>query len=491
MSIAFPLLQEAEAFREVGAAGQPIFRQDCARYAMFYSPGCLCVVDLSDARWFEDMLASPDPVPDFRSKFDSSQTIKHSQGIYWGRELQRRAKLARKKANSWQEEPFSPECLTLYMNTECNLRCIYCYAVPGPGPAARLESEAIAAAAAVVAENCHRKGIPFYIVFHGGGEPTLHRGRVDKAMAQIETVASAYGVRLFRYVATNGVLSEAKARWLAHRFDLVGLSCDGPANIQNRQRPRWGGGDTSPIVERTARILHEAGCRFQVRTTITSAILDRQAEIAAYICQQLLPEEIHFEPVYIGGRINTENELLTDQAGEFITNFLEARAVAREYGVVLMNSGSRLGSIHGPYCHVFRHVINLVPGGVATGCFKATNTVQAEKKGVVVGSLNRETGRFEINHFRVKALCQQLDITPPECATCFNRYHCVRGCPDVCPLDDRLSRRNTSLRPNFRCRVQKTLTYTFLREIADDLWSTSLTGGKGEHRGGVYGTTIL
>jgi sulfatase maturation enzyme AslB (radical SAM superfamily) len=497
MSAVFPLLEEADAFRPVRVAGRPVFRQDCAEYAMFYAPGCLCVVDLPGAEWFEATIAprknrlesEPSARPELVLSRGEGQSRRkeQNQDLDWGAELWRRAELAVAEASRWQEEPFRPECLTLYLNNECNLSCVYCHTDPSPRPVARLELEAIAAAAEVVAENCRRKGRPFYIVFHGGGEPTLHRERVDRAMARLEAVASAHSVEPFRYVATNGVMPEEKAVWLTRRFDLVGLSCDGPADIQNSQRPRWGGGGTSHTLERTAHILRQEGCRLHVRTTITGATLHRQAEIADYICQQFSPEEIHFEPVYLGGRTGAATGLTAQQAGEFVTHFLEAREIARKHDILLITSGSRPGSIHGPYCHVFRSVLNLVPGGVATACFKVTNAAQVREKGAVIGAPNGETGRFEIDHLRVQELCQQLDTLPPACAGCFNRYHCVRECPDHCALDDDTPQSRDSSVPGFRCRVQKALAYTTLREVAEALWSEALARKAEGVKGSVYG----
>jgi sulfatase maturation enzyme AslB (radical SAM superfamily) len=499
MPAVFPLLEEADAFRPVHGTGWPVFRQDCAEYAMFYAPGCLCVVNLPDAERFETTIAprknplesEPSARPEFVLSRGEGQSRRkeQNQDVDWGAELWHRAELAVAEASRWQEEPFSPECLTLYMNNECNLSCVYCHTDPSPKPVARLELEAIAAAAEVVAENCRGKGRPFSAVFHGGGEPILHRQRVDRAMAQLEAVASAHDVEPFRYVATNGVMSEEKANWLARCFDLVGLSCDGPTDIQNHQRPRWGGGGTSHILERTAHILREEGCRLHVRTTITGATLHRQAEIAEYICQQFSPEEIHFEPVYLGGRTNAASGLVADHADEFVTHFQEAREVARRHGILLMASGSRPDSIHGPYCHVFRSVLNLVPGNVATACFKVTDAAQVRGKGAVIGALNGENGRFEVDHLRVQELRQQLDATLPECDSCFNRYHCVRECPDHCPLDDAHQSRDLS-GPGFRCRVQKALAYAILRETAEDLWSAALEKEVEGEGGNVYGTTI-
>jgi hypothetical protein len=60
-----------------------------------------------------------------------------------------------------------------------DLHCTYCYADPSPSPTPRLELRTIAAAAERVAESCRQKNLPFYTVFHGGGEPTLHPERVN------------------------------------------------------------------------------------------------------------------------------------------------------------------------------------------------------------------------------------------------------------------------------------------------------------------------
>ena len=491
------LLNAAEALRPVRVTGRargwPVFRQDCAEYSMFYAPGCLCVVSLADAAWFEATLAPPQISPESKPSADAIDSRD------WGAELWRSADRAMTRATLWQTEPFSPECLTLYMNNECNLRCVYCHTDPSPRPVERLELEAITAAAQVVAEHCRRKGRPLYVVFHGGGEPTLHRQRVAMAMKQLEAVANAHGVGLFRYVATNGVMTEQKARWLARCFDLVGLSCDGPPDIQNSQRPRWDGGDTSHLVERTAHILREEGRRFQVRTTITRATLDRQAEIVDYVCRQFLPEEIHYEPTYLGGRTNAAIGLDASYADRFVAHFLEARQVAQGYGVRLSSSGSRLGSIHGPYCHVFRHVVNLVPGGLATACFKITRADQVEAKGAAIGRQNGQTKGFEIEYPRVRALRQRLNGALPGCTECFNLYHCVRECPDYCPLDQDDHPIHDLSTPGFRCQVQKALAYATLRETAQRLWATVVAekpaeceaNAYGELRRIVHGTTLL
>jgi uncharacterized protein len=438
----------------------PIFWENGAAYTLFYAPGCAVVT-------------APGAAGDFARTLSGRGALSP-----WGTTLRDHAARALDTAARQQAEPFQPECLTLYLHNECNLACAYCYTDPAYGPAARLDPEAVVAAGRQVAENCRHKGLPLTVVFHGGGEPLLFEDQVQRTLAALGEVAAAYDLELFRYVATNGVMPAPKAAWLADHFDLVGLSCDGPPEIQDRQRARYGGGPTSATLERTARILRAYPRPFHVRATITAATLHRQSEIADYICTHLQPDEIHFEPVYSGGK--TESAIQADQAEAFVSHFLAAQRAARQAGVPLTCSGSRLGSIHGPFCQVLRHVLNLVPPATATACFKTTDTFQAEAAGNVVGALNTGTGEFEIDHRRVEALRQRLGAVPNGCADCFNRYHCARDCPDSCLLGDDLP----SPEPGFRCRVQNRLAYTRIRQEADALWSAAQANGMD-----IHGTT--
>ena len=176
--------------------------------------------------------------------------------------------------------------------------------------------------------------------------------------------------------------------------------------------PSGGGYKSAETVERTARVLVQEGCKTHVRTTITKATLGCQAEIADYLCRKFSPLEIHFEPIYSGGRASVLGRLTAQDAGEFVENFIMAQKVALQNGCVLTTSGSRPGSIHGPYCNVFRSVVNLVPGGVATACFKSCDAADVKQKGVGIGALNPQTGLFELDHSKIRELRHLLRQVP-------------------------------------------------------------------------------
>lgn len=426
-------------------ADHPLFRANENHRTLFYAPGYVVTVAAENADAFERHLVSDEP-PQWAAVS----------------ELRHHAIQAEKSWHDLLSRPFTPVCLTLYLNNECNLLCRYCYAMPSSKHAPRLKPEAVAAAADIVARNCQEQNRPFTVVFHGGGEPALDQPFAEHILNTVETVARAYGLPLLRYIATNGTMPEQKAAWLAERFDMVGLSCDGPADIQNSQRPRLGGGDTAKAVERTAQIIHAAGKTLHVRVTITRDSAARQPEIAGYICAQLRPVEIHVEPVYRVGRGVQDETALYDAEG-FTSAFLEARAVARRWGVPWLNSGSRPGDIHGPYCHVMRDVLQLVPGEIATACLKTTDRAQADAGGYTIGRSNGH-GAFAIYPKRIAAIRSSFAVMPDICQGCFNRYHCVRACPEYCPVTN-----DQQHIENFRCQVHQQLANALIRETAASL----------------------
>ncbi|MEO8355196.1 MAG: radical SAM protein [Chloroflexota bacterium] len=426
----------------------PIYRQDQLNRSLFYAPGWLVIVPSGMASDFQ-------------------ATIKDSARADWPEavELRRRAVEAQETWEGLRTAAFTPLCLTLYLNNTCNLNCVYCFSRSSRSRREPLSLEAIRAAAEIVAQNCSADQKPMTVVFHGGGEPTLNYALIEQALDALEGMATDYNLDLFRYIATNGVLSVARACGLASRFDLIGLSCDGLPGIQNFQRPlqKDSKHTSSWFVERTAHIVHLAKKPLHVRVTITPETIDRQAEIAEYICQTLTPQEIHVEPVYTVEGDETKSRFQPTQAESYMEAFLQARQAAREYGIPWLASSSRPAEIHSTYCHIWRRVLNLTPEGVATLCFKLSDGESVHQQGFDLGHWNPLVGRFELRVNQIQDLCQKIETENEDCALCFNRYHCVRQCPDVCML------RSRTEVAGFRCQVQSMLADTLIQETADAL----------------------
>jgi uncharacterized protein len=433
-------------FHQLVGNNLPIFRSNQGMESWFYTPGYLVVTEAEQADLFEAHLLASSP--------------SHPSAA----ELVNLARLTLLRWEALQMQPFSPVCLTLYLNNSCNLACSYCYSQPAIEHSPRLSPEVIRAATELVAENCLTNGWRMTVVFHGGGEPSLEREQLEQALEIAEQAASERSLELFRYIATNGVMAEEKATWLAEHLDMIGLSCDGPMDIQSRQRPLHSGRSSTTWVESTARIVNQAGKPLHVRTTITPDSMMRQSEIASYLCEQLQPSEIHVEPLYQVGLANEQNCFAPDQAQAFVSEFLRAREVAGKHGARWTTSGSRPAEIHGAYCHVFRDVLNLTPEGVATACFCISRAADLQPSGLQIGNVNLEARRYELDFKRIDELQRKLSYQLIKCSGCFNQFHCTRGCPDMCLADD-----PDGARGEFRCQVNQRLAEAIVAGCAEEL----------------------
>jgi uncharacterized protein len=425
----------------------PIFRREVGETVLFYAPGYLVCTSKNNQDQIErDIAQQNSATPEVLALLQAAQQAR----LQWF---------------NLHNRLFEPVCLTLYPENRCNLHCPYCYAAPDSyqpdapvSTSAVLDRGTVRKAAGLVAANCRERDLPFTLVIHGGGEPTLAKGTLQALLGIVEAVTQQEEIGLFKYIATNGVFSIAKAQWLADSFDLIGLSCDGPDEIQNRQRPLPGGGSSSFYVERTAAVFRDAGTSFNTRVTLTPATFPRQEEIVDYICSRLQPQEIHIEPVYLSGRAATGTFAADPELAQvFAAQFSKARERAKLAGVPLLFSGTRPWEIHGPYCHCFREVLNLVPGNIATPCFKLSDATQVNQYQAGISQAMAE--QFSIDYPRVSQLANLLSSVPEKCSACFNQFHCARGCPDICSLNGLAG--NTLIEgvtpPEFRCQAQMLL----------------------------------
>lgn len=444
----------------------PIFRLDEADRTILYTPGTALATTRTMA-------------VDVEAALGADSIASSSEAYHLARTFQERGKEALRDWRNLAEKAFEPECLTLYLSNRCNLGCSYCYAAPVDdvrarnrlrmytGPAADADfpivSEPVVyAAARLVARNCAGKNKPLTVVLHGGGEPTLHWSLLQRLRQQLDQVARDYGVPLWTYIATHGVLSEDRAAWLAGHFSLIGLSCDGPEDIQNVNRPTANGAPTAEFVERTARVFAAAGASYTVRATVTTANVMRQSEILEYACDRLNTRTVRFEPAY-NGRRTSMTTFRPEDAEKFVEHFLAACDMARQLGCDLQVSGVRPDEIHGPYCNPLREVLQLTPDGVATACFLSTGSGDPEDAVMALGRLDPTTGEFVIDQERARMLRQRAARVPSRCEACVNIYHCARDCPDVCVITADPAEEQ---REGFRCRVQKLLGQHRIREMA-------------------------
>jgi radical SAM protein with 4Fe4S-binding SPASM domain len=269
----------------------------------------------------------------------------------------------------------------------------------------------------------------------------------------MQSIAAADALPFWSYIATGGVMPSEHARWLARHFSLIGLSCDGPPDVQDAQRPTMSGAPTSAIVERTAAVLADEGAARQIRVTVTPSSVDRLCDIVDYACDRLQIRSIRLEPAYTARREGAGG-FRPDDADRFVDRFLAAASHAHARGCELALSGVRPHEIHGPYCNPLRQTLQLTPDGRATACFLNTGSADSIEAELAIGAYDGAAAAFHIQREQAARLQRRAARVPARCEQCANVYHCARDCPDVCVITEDAGEQRE---PGFRCRVQKRL----------------------------------
>jgi pyruvate-formate lyase-activating enzyme len=355
---------------------------------------------------------------------------------------------------------FQPISLHLYLTRKCDLNCNYCFSHPASSNPGLMNPtlQAMEKAAALVIENCREDDVPMTLVCHGGGEPTLYPD-LGSILEYVRQLCADSQVGLFSYLATNGVMSAAKAEWICGHFDLVGLSCDGPPSIQDRQRPAVSGGKTSGAVERTAAILRQHKQAFQVRVTLTGAAWRQMPEIADYMVKQIQPQGVNVELAYR----TSDPQLREEELRDFIDLYFIAREMCSKAGIFWRNSGVRPGQSHRQYCHILQNTLEVLPGDTASLCFLDNDSNESGHRKTEIARFDPTSQRWKMDMARVSAIQALLMAEAGPCRDCFASAHCSRSCPDQCPLEGNLTF------PDLRCHLNQRMLDAQLERCAEQL----------------------
>ncbi|MBI5288623.1 MAG: anaerobic sulfatase maturase [Chloroflexi bacterium] len=181
----------------------------------------------------------------------------------------------------------------------CNLDCQYCFFLSKeelyPGSRFRMTDEVLET---YIRQLVEAQAGPEVTVAWQGGEPTLMGlDFFRKAMAYEEAYRRP-GTRIVNTIQTNGTLIDEE--WCAffreHDF-LVGISIDGPREMNDAYRVDKGGKPTFDAVMRGLRALRDCGVAFNVLTTVHRANEDRPVEVYRFLRDEAGARFIQFIPI--------------------------------------------------------------------------------------------------------------------------------------------------------------------------------------------------
>lgn len=360
-----------------------------------------------------------------------------------------------------KQNSLSPNRVTLFPTYDCNLRCVYCYALGGEEPLS-MSFELAQAAIKFVCSNAVKNGQQsFQVNFHGGGEPTMNWQVLVQSVDYAQHLAQQHGLQMSSSMASNCMLTESQVQWIIRKMKYLTASIDGPPEIQNIQRPAANGANSFDQVFATLKKFESLGFPYGIRATVTQATVTRLVDVVTFFCENLKPRLIHLEPLFVCGRCLTTN--ITSPDNEiFLREFLRAQEQARKFKIRLKYSGSRLNMLSNAFCGATGRNFIVLPDGYVTSCHEVCRYSDPRANSFFYGRYCSETRSFEFSLNKLQKLSGRIVQNIPSCTKCFLKWHCAGDCMAKASLEN-----NDYIKPvNKRCWLNREIAKQDLIKLA-------------------------
>jgi uncharacterized protein len=323
---------------------------------------------------------------------------------------------------------FAPTSISLFLTTDCTLRCRYCYAAGGESHR-EMTWEMITGLLEEVMENVLQKKMNrLTIHFHGGGDISAAWPLLERTKNFADELVHKANIELYSSIGLNGILTSDQQHWIIRNTNSATVSIDGPAAIQNTQRPFPDGGPSFALVDATLRAFDKADYPYAIRTTVTAESVLHMEEILTFFCENYQAKKIKVEPMYPRGRAASQL-LAPPDATLFVEHYRRAQKIAWNAGRELSYSGARLQILTHVFCQAAGESCAVTPDGQITSCYEVIDSADPLAKIFIYGHFNTHTRRMEIDTSRREQLYHLSVLNKPFCSKCFCKWHCAGDCP--------------------------------------------------------------
>ncbi|VTR67840.1 putative radical SAM domain protein [Desulfosarcina cetonica] len=366
------------------------------------------------------------------------------------------------------------DTIILFLTNQCNLRCTYCYASSGDFPEKRMPWITAKSGIDFVFEQIKRnKAQQLTIGFHGGGEPTLNRHVLTRAVEYSRAVAKKSDIELSATGSFNGYWDNEITKYIINNFTEISLSFDGLPQTQNRQRPTARNSNSSDKVMETLSALDAANFDYGVRMTVTSESASKLHENISFICKNFKPSKIQVEPVFMEGRAIQNKSAISD-LDLFIEQITKGIETAGKYNIEVFYSGARLEAITNRFCLAALRALVVTPDGDITTCFEVYGKNHPHAQYFIVGKCSKN-GRIDIDPDKLNKRLAVNSNQKRYCEACFCKWHCAGDCSiKTTPLGS-----DSKFVPSDRCYVNRQLTKLLIIKSIKDNGGLIWTGNRG------------
>ena len=359
---------------------------------------------------------------------------------------------------STEAVPYSPDRVlstaVLLLTNQCQLRCTYCYAAAGELPDQHLSIESGKKVIDYVFDQAvsHKKA-EFRVDFHGGGEPSLEW----KTLQTLTQYAREKNLKSSISLTTNGIWSTSQCEWIMKNIDRLTISMDGSPETQNRQRPFRNLQESAPIVLSNLARMDETGKSYGIRMTVCQPWKQLSSDVD-FILEHTACRSIQIEPAFNPKR-GTHLQPFEDQYNDFASAFLLAYDRALEYGVRLIYSGARPGTISTAFCSAPYNAVILNPDDDIVACYEVVNKDHPLAEISQFGSIKH--GDVTLDDKKKQRfydlLKNRFDST---CSDCFCQWTCAGDC-----YTRAVSHSDEWMKKSPRCSMNQTITRDLLLNL--------------------------
>lgn len=320
-----------------------------------------------------------------------------------------------------------PLLLGILPTRGCNMACRYCdFAAPkraSPVMSLTVARAAVDGYLALLCAHGHTQGEVHFF----GGEPFAAPDLVRFVVDYTRTRAAELNLAIRFEATSNGLYSPSLCQWVADHFDTVVLSLDGPAPIHDHHRPALNGRGTSPIVERTAKLLGQGKGELILRTCVTNATVAQMPTIAQWMAQEFRPSTVCFESLTLSPLAQAAG-LTPPDPWAFAQNFAQAAAILAAHQIRTVLSTAELADLRVSFCPVGQDALIVSPDGAIHACYLLEADWREKGLDMTLGQVDAQAGQLVIADAALQRVRQLNVYHKPLCAHCFCRYHCAGGC---------------------------------------------------------------
>lgn len=354
------------------------------------------------------------------------------------------------------EAPWRPTEATISITGRCTLRCIYCYANGGEQPSDMSWETAKAVIDMIVRNSLDAGKEKVSLHFHGEGEPTANMPLFSRCIEYFREATSNAKLRSSVSMSSNCFYTSAQREYVLKNVDSVSVSFDGSPSLQDKQRPRPGGGGSSEKVLETLREFDGAGFNYAIRATVLpesfgEGMLDAVRWLAANVgCR-----EVRFEPVQPQGRgARYGGEL---RSREFLEGFRKAKHLAANHSINLDYSVCDSSSVKNTFCGAMGGELNflVLADGTVTTCNDVLKKNHEKAEIFHVGAVDPDSGELRLDTDKVRWLRSRSVKDFKGCEGCYARWHCGGDCFARKP--GKIDRADPCALNEFRCTINREL----------------------------------